>query len=305
MSLDRIAFIGLGRMGAPMARAASDAGFHIVVYNRTRSAAVRLAGESGMTVADSPAEAARNADVVVLMLSNAEVTLDLCAGPQGILASLKAGAVVVDMGTTGIAGNTSLKEQVSNAGGILVDAPVLGSPAAAGSRSLTVMAGGPADVVQELEPLFRSMASQVYHVGDTGAGNAMKLSVNTVIFAIVEAVSEGLSLADASGVDRHLAYEIFKSGAVGCPEVRDREANFLYPESTPASFSLSLAQKDLRLIVELASATRLSMPQAELNREIVDGAVAKGMQARDMAALEAYLRSGQVRSGLSRRRAET
>lgn len=285
-----VAFLGLGRMGSRMATNLAAAGHDVVLHNRTRETADTLAGDIGATVAGTPSAAVDGADVVITMLANEHALRAVCTGPDGVLAGLRRGTVVADMGTTGPAGVRWLDEEVRAAGGSAVDAPVSGSTDAAASAGLTIMVGGPSEAVARVEPVLRSMGSRVYHLGDTGSGTVAKLAVNNIIYALGNAVSESLVLAERHGLDRATMYDVFEHSAVAAPMVGYRRQAFLHPDATPPAFAMTLASKDLGLITDLAAAVGLPVAQADANRELIDRAVLAGFGDRDMADVAVHLR---------------
>ncbi|MFD2421750.1 NAD(P)-dependent oxidoreductase [Amycolatopsis pigmentata] len=287
----KVAFLGLGRMGLPMAANIAGAGFPVVVYNPTRGTAEDFAAATeGVTVAGSPREAAVGADIVVTMLADEPALRAVYEGPQGLLAGWSPDKVALDMGTTGPAGTAWLAQAVRVVGGTAVDSPVSGSVKAAETAGLTLMVGGPADVVEELRPLLRSMSATIYHLGDSGAGAVMKLAVNNVIYALGQAVSESLVLAERSGIDRAEAYEVFCNSAIAAPMVKYRRDNYASPDTSITQFALTLAAKDLRLITALADEVGAPMPQAAVNLDTAVRAIDQGLGDRDMAAVAVYLR---------------
>ena len=290
-SMTRVAFFGLGRMGAPMAANIARAGFPVVVYNRTRSKAESLAAEHGMSVADSPKAAAADADVLITMLADEASVQAVYEGELGALSGMRSGAVAVDMGTTGPQGVARLAAQVAQRGGSLVDAPVSGSTAAATAGTLTILAGGEDSALDAVDAVLRSVGSTVYRMGCSGSGAIMKLAVNNVIYGLGQAISESLVLAERSGLDRALAYEVFMNSAVAAPMVKYRRDAFVQPEDTPAAFAMSLAAKDLRLIQALADEVGAPMPQAAVNHDVLDEAIQRGLGDQDMAAVAVHLRT--------------
>lgn len=284
-----VAFLGTGRMGAPMAANLARAGFDLRLYNRTRSKAEAVAGAVGCAVADTPAEAARGADAVITMLAGVGPLLEVYRGADGVLADLGDGAVCVDMGTTGPAGVAQLVELIGSTATV-VDAPVSGSTDAAESAGLTLMVGGPEDAVARVRTLLEAMAGTIYHMGDTGTGSVVKLAVNSIIFSLGNAIAEALVLAERAGIDRAAVYEVFENSAVAAPMVAYRHEAFLHPEQTAPMFALALAQKDLRLIIDLAQDVGVHTPQARANLKMVDEAVAAGYGDHDMADVALHLR---------------
>ncbi len=248
----KVAFIGLGRMGRPMATNVARGGHSLVLYNRTPATAEALAAEIGATAVATAREAAEGAEVVVTMLADADALRETYGGDDGAAGGLRPGAVAVDMGTTGPEGVAWLDEIVRGVGGSVVDAPVSGSTATATEGTLTIMAGGTEDDIERVRPVLESIGSRVYHLGATGTAAVMKLAVNSVIFAIGQAISESLVLAERAGIDRERAYEIFENSAVAAPMVKYRRDQYLHPESAAVAFAMSLAHKDLLLIHELA-----------------------------------------------------
>jgi len=289
-----VAFLGLGRMGAPMAANLSAAGHQLLLYNRTAAKAAALAGELGAVAAPTPHEAARQADVVITMLADEAALLEVCEGGDGVLSGLREGAVVADMGTTGPAGIARLAPRVAAAGGVLVDAPVSGSTAAAEAGGLTILVGAPAGVFPKIEPVLSGMGDHVFHLGDTGAGSVMKLAVNNIVYALGNALSESLVLAERAGLERRVVYEVFENSAIAAPMVRYRHDAFLDPEHTPTAFAMNLARKDLGLITDLAASVGLEVEQAQANLSLLSRAIEAGLGDKDMADVAVYLRGSEV-----------
>lgn len=286
-----VAFVGLGRMGSPMAAHVATAGFSVIAFNRTRAKAEEFALATGCRVADSPREAAANADVIITMLADESALRSVCDGPDGLLAGLKPGAVVIDMGTTGPEGVRRLATDVRTTGALLIDAPVSGSTASAEAGTLTIMVGGPPQAVAIARPILEVIGSRIYALGPVGSGAAMKLAVNLVIFGLGQAVSEALVLAEAAGIDREQAYEVFENSAVGAPMVKYRHEAFVHPERTPTAFALTLAAKDLSLVADLAHDVGAEVPQSLTNLAVIEAAIAAGFADRDIAEVSVYLRA--------------
>jgi len=194
------------------------------------------------------------------------------------------------MGTTGPEGIARLAPRVAAAGGVLVDAPVSGSTAAAAAAGLTILVGAPAGVFPTIEPVLAAMGERVFHLGDTGAGSVMKLAVNNVIYALGNALSESLVLAERAGLERSVAYEVFEHSAIAAPMVRYRHDAFLDPEHTAAAFAMRLACKDLELITGLATNVGVEVEQARANLSLYRKAIDAGLGERDMADVAVYLR---------------
>ena len=289
-----VGLVGVGRMGGSMARALARADRRLVLHNRTRDKAEDLAAELGegvATVVDSPAAVAGEADVVLTMLADDAAVAGVFTGAKGLLAGARPGTVFVDLSTVMPSTLQGLEAPIRATGAGVLDAPVSGSTATAESGQLTLMVGGTEADLERARPALEPLAKTIVHVGPLGAGAAMKLSVNTVIFGLNQAVAEALVLAERAGIDRGTAYDVIANSAVGAPFVGYKRAAFLDPEGTPTAFALDLAAKDLRLITSLAETVGASIPQSAVNLEVIRAASAGGRGGRDFATVATHLRS--------------
>jgi 3-hydroxyisobutyrate dehydrogenase/2-hydroxy-3-oxopropionate reductase len=278
-------------MGSAMVRAIARAGFDLVVQNRTRDRAAIVAAEVGCRIADSPAEAAAVADVVITMLADDAAVRDTYGGADGLLAGAREGVVLVDMSTVRPDTITALEAGARAAGAGILDAPVSGSTQLAEAGTLTLMVGGEAADLERARPALEAVSKTIFHTGPLGTGAAMKLAVNTVIFGLNGALAEGLVLAETAGIDRALAYDVIAAGAAGAPYVGYKRAAFLDPDATPVAFSLDLTDKDLGLITDYAAALGVELPQTAVNRALVREASAGGRGSRDFSTVAAELRA--------------
>ena len=285
-----VGFAGLGRMGQPMASHLVAAGFPVSVYNRTASVAEQFAGETGATAVDSPRALGESCSVVVTMLSDGPALLALLGGDEGLAAGLSAGDVVIDMGTTGVEHTAEARRLLAAVGADLVEAPVSGSVASAESRKLLIMAAGEREPLATALPVLRGIADQVIEVGGPGAGAAMKLAVNAVVFAINQSISEALVLAERAGIERSVAYDVFASSAVAAPVVHYRRPVFEHPETAAVTMPIDLVIKDLGLALALGSDVGARLPQVETNLDAMKAASAAGLGAADMGKMAVYLR---------------
>ena len=288
----RVGFSGLGRMGRLMAANLAQAGFDLTVHNRTRSRAESFAAETGARVAPSGRELAEASSIIITMVADGPALASLLEGPDGIAAGLSPGDIVVDMGTTGLEHTQRARRATEAAGGHFIEAPVSGSTAAASGATLLVMTAGDEAAAATAGPALAAMSARVLHVGGPGSGAALKLAVNSVLYAIMEAVGESLVLAERAGVPREVAYEVFANSAVAAPVVKYRRAVFETPLEIPVSFALDLAIKDLDLTLDLANDVGAPMPQAETNRTVLREASAGGLGGKDIGQIAVHLRGG-------------
>jgi 3-hydroxyisobutyrate dehydrogenase-like beta-hydroxyacid dehydrogenase len=288
----RVAVVGMGRMGAAMARRlAAESNHQLIVFNRGRDKALEIAPEIGADVAESARAAAAAAEVVLVSLADDAAVLATYRGDDGLLAGLREGIVVCDTSTVAPATMRALDPDVSDRGARLLDTPVSGSVPVVQQGQLTVMVGGDAEALAVAQPVLDAISKQTFHLGAVGAGSTMKLVVNSMVAALNSAVSEALVLAERAGLDRALTYDVLMSSAAGAPYVHYKQAAFLEPEAAAVAFNLALVAKDQGLIQQLAEQVGAPMPQADANRGSVAAAVDAGWGDADMSALASYLRT--------------
>jgi 3-hydroxyisobutyrate dehydrogenase/2-hydroxy-3-oxopropionate reductase len=286
-----VAVVGTGRMGTAMARSLARGGSDLVLYNRTPERCAVLADQLGARVVDTPAAASAAAQVTISMLADQAAVEAVWNGPNGLLAGVGAGSVLVDMSTVPPEVIRSFAGAAREREAGILDAPVSGSVPLAATGKLTIMVGGEAVSLEKARPVFAQLATKVVHIGPLGSGAAMKLSVNTLIFALNQGIGEALVLAERAGIDRAVAYDFFTTSAAGAPYVGYKRDDFVDPESTPVGFSLALAEKDLRLILELADRVGAPMPQARANLELIRAAASRLGGSRDASSVAVELRA--------------
>ena len=274
----RVGFAGLGRMGRLMAANIANAGFSLTVYNRTRAPADEFAVSHDAAVAADPKALFAAADVVVTMLADGDALHDVYrqARPE-----LRTGHVGVDMGTSGTEAVSAVRALMEAANGRLVDAPVSGSTPAAEAASLLIMVGGSAEDFARVRPVL-DVVGKPELVGPPGAGAALKLTINSILYAVNQAFAEGVALAESAGVAPSVTHDVVTRSAAGAPMIGYRRAQYLDPEGAPVTFTLDLAAKDLRLALALAADGGVAMPQLERTLDIVDGLISRGHGGRDL-----------------------
>jgi 3-hydroxyisobutyrate dehydrogenase-like beta-hydroxyacid dehydrogenase len=282
--MSTVGFIGLGGMGSRMARRLLEAGHEVVVWNRTPERAAELV-ELGATQAESPSDAARRADVVITMLSDPAALWAVVEGPSGIAAGADESLTVIEMSTVGPAAVARLASLLPEGTGFL-DAPVLGSLSEAESGKLKIFVGGPEPVVQRWTPVLSALGTPI-HVGPLGAGSAAKLVANTTLFGVVATLGEALALAKGLGLARNTTFDVLATTPLAAQAERRRAA--VESGEYPRRFALSLALKDLDLIVEAAAASGVDLRVAAAARAWLAEAEAAGWGDRDYSAVLAWI----------------
>ncbi|HZN71090.1 MAG TPA: NAD(P)-dependent oxidoreductase [Micromonosporaceae bacterium] len=285
-----VAVIGTGRMGSAMAVRLRESGTDVVVHNRSRASAER----TGAPVADTAREAAAGADTVFVSLADDKAVLSVYAGPDGLAAGLRPGAVVLETSTIDPETVRMVQPLVAERDATLLDAPVSGSVPLVQRGELTFMVGGDSAALDKVRPTLDILAKQVFHVGDVGAGAIVKLSVNTVVHALNAALSEALVLAERAGVPRETTYEVFAASAIAAPFVGYKREAFVHPDTAPVAFTLDLVAKDLELIQTLAERVGAPMRQTATTSRVVKAAIAAGLGEYDMSAIAQFLSRGVI-----------
>jgi 3-hydroxyisobutyrate dehydrogenase len=281
----RIAVLGTGIMGAPMARNLAGAGFDVHAWNRTRAKAEPLAGD-GVTVHDEAAEAVAGADLVVTMLAAGDAVAAVMTD-EGAREAMDAGALWLQMSTVGLEAAERLGEIAD--GVAYVDAPVIGTKAPAEAGELVVLASGPDDARERAQPVFDAVGKQTVWLGEAPAGNRMKVVVNAWLVALVEALAETVALGEALGADPAKFLEIIDGGPVGPPYAK-LKGTMMIEESFDPSFTLALAAKDADLVTEAAQRAGLELPLAETVARQLRKGVDAGHGDEDMAAVVRVVR---------------
>jgi 3-hydroxyisobutyrate dehydrogenase-like beta-hydroxyacid dehydrogenase len=286
--MTRVGFAGLGRMGAPMVTNVAAAGFEVVLWNRSSAKAHELAATIGATVCDTPRELAEHCDVVVTMLSDDAASREVFLQPEGLFGATTGAHYIVSMGTHSPEHIRELAGKSS--GALLIDAPVSGSVAAAAAAQLLIMAGTTESAIEPVQPVLDVMGRETVCLGSIGAGATMKIVVNMLIHGLNQTVAEALLLAEASGIDVAVAFRTIENSAAAAPMLGYRKDIYLDEASTPVSFALSLARKDVELAMDMAAGVGLTLPQTEKTLGELQGAEAEGFGDRDMGAILNYLR---------------
>jgi len=279
----RVAVVGLGTMGAPMARHLLEAGHQVTVHNRTREREQPLAA-LGAARAATPREAAAAAEAVLTCVSDTPDLLAVLEGEDGAAAGLEGGGVVVDCSTVSPAETTAVAARLAERGIGFVDAPVSGGSEGAERGTLTVFAGGEEADVERARPILDAFSGRVTHLGPPGAGQVAKAVNQVMIAGTYASVGEGIALAQAAGLPADALVQALAAGAAASWVLDNRSANMI-ADSYPLGFKVGLHRKDLGIALDEAARHGLALAVAQLVAEQEDGLIADGHGNEDVSAL--------------------
>ena len=279
-----IAFIGLGKMGAGMARNLLRAGHRLAVYNRTHSKMDPLIQE-GARATDSPADAVKDCEAAVTMLADDQAVEEAVFGAGGLAAALKPGAIHVSCSTISTALARHLTAEHGKRGQVYVSAPVFGRPDAAEAKKLVIAAGGSAETVSRCQPIFDAVGRQSFTAGsEPWQANAVKLCGNFMIASMIESFGEAFATLRKAKVDPHLFLDVMNT-LIGSPIYANYGRIIADEKFEPAGFALKLGLKDMRLALETAQECASPMPVASLLRDHFLSAVALGQAEADWSSV--------------------
>ena len=278
-----IGFIGLGIMGQPMALNLIRNGFKVSAWNRTRSKADAVE-KAGGQITPTPAEAVRDADVVIMIVSDSAAVQEVVAGKGGILEALRPGMIVVDCSTISPEVSRKLAAQAASRGASWLDAPVTGSKHGAEKGDLTFMIGGDQEALERVMPVLKALGKKHIYCGAQSLGLSAKLVQNAIQSTMVEIFSEGFVMAVKAGVKPQTMMEIIQSSLARSALI-DFKAPFVFKGDFTPYFPLKLMHKDLGLTMEAAYALNVPMPIAAAVKEVYGAVRAKGKGDLDYAAV--------------------
>jgi 3-hydroxyisobutyrate dehydrogenase-like beta-hydroxyacid dehydrogenase len=278
-----VGYVGLGVMGRSIVRRLLAAGHRVAVWNRTREKAEALLAE-GARWADSPREVAAAGELVFTMVTNTEAVRAVTEGEDGILAGLRPGAIYTDMSTASPANTRDLAERVAAAGASMLDSPVSGTAVTVDQGKASLMVGGEPDAFERAKPVLEAIGPKVIHVGPSGSAVTMKIAVNLSLAVQMLAFSEGVLLAEKSGIPREKAVEVMLASVIASPMVAYRGPLVLgHPEEV--WFDCHMMQKDLNLALELGRQLEVPLPTTAVTNELLTAANGMGIGERDFAVL--------------------
>ena len=287
MSSLRVGFLGLGTMGAPMATNLAKAGFPLVVWNRTASKMeplLRLGAKAGK----GPAQVAAEADLVITMVSQPQDVEAVVLGPDGALAGLRSGSVLIDMSTVSPATSRKLAGAVTTKQAEFLDAPVVGSKGPATEGTLVILVGGLPTTLERVRAVLAAMGQTIIHAGQVGAGSALKLATNLMLAHLAAGFAEGLLLVERAGLDPQRYFEVLEASTFRSPWYRTKGGT-MAKRDFAVHFALKHMRKDLRLMQELAEDVRARLPVTQAVEALFAQAEASGKSDLDYSAVLAQL----------------
>jgi 2-hydroxy-3-oxopropionate reductase len=281
---EKVGFIGLGIMGRPMAKNLMEAGYELVLQNRTPEKAEELAKEGNATAAENPREVAEACDIVITMLPDSPDVEAVVSGEDGILGGIRHGALLVDMSTISPVVTEELAEKVREKGASMLDAPVSGGDVGAIEGALSIMVGGSEEDFERARPLFDVIGKVATHVGPTGAGQVVKACNQIVVALTIEAVSEALVLGSRGGVAPEKLVEALSGGLAGSAVMEAKKEKFFSHDFEPG-FRIELHHKDLGIALAAGREYGVALPVTAIVDQMLEALKAKGRGDRDHSAL--------------------
>src|ERR1700726_4502827 len=278
-----LGFVGLGVMGGNMVARLLDKGHRVTGYNRTRSKAQWLI-DRGMKWGDTPRAVSAAAEFTFSMVTNAAAINSITEGPDGILAGLGAGKILIDMGTLSPAVSRALAAKVREKGADMIDSPVSGSVITLQEGKLSVMVGGRRETFERAKPVLLDVGPKVTHVGDNGLALAMKIATNLSLAVQMMAFLEGVLLAEKSGIRRDVAVDVLTHSAVASPMIQYR-GPFILQQPEEAWFDVNMMQKDMVLAMDLGRQLDVPLPTTAISNEILTAARGMGLANYDFACM--------------------
>jgi 3-hydroxyisobutyrate dehydrogenase-like beta-hydroxyacid dehydrogenase len=279
----RIGFVGLGTMGEPIANNLRKAGHEITVWNRTPGKADHIVRKGG-SLAGTPRACAEGRDAVFVCVADEKALEAVLEGPDGVLAGLREGDVLVDMGTSGTRAARSMAERAGKRGAKFVAAPILGSKAAAAKAQIVVLVGGPAEARERVRPALHAVSARMFELEDASQAALMKLCVNSVGGAMISAFGEALALGASGGLDLPRVVEVLQASSFHSPLFL-LKGELIQKQDFEPRFAVRLAEKDQRLTQEAAADQGARMPVNESVRRLFAEAIESGRGDKDLAAV--------------------
>ena len=278
-----LGFVGLGVMGSRMVKRLLNSGHAVTGHNRTKGKAKWLL-DAGMKWGETPRAVAQAAEITFSMVANTDALRAVAFGLDGVLAGLDAGKIFIDMSTVSFAASRDLAAQVAAKGAQMLDAPVSGSVSTLEEGKLSIMVGGDRSAFERARPILEAIGPKVTHVGGNGLAVSMKIAINLSLAVQMLAFSEGVLLAEKSGIARETAVEVLLNSVIASPMVKYR-GPFVFKMPAEAWFDVNMMQKDLLLALEMGRSLDVPLPTTAVTNELLTAARAMGYADKDFVVL--------------------
>jgi len=289
----KVAFIGLGTMGTPMALNILKFGFELTVHNRSRDKE-EITAKAGALRVGSPREAAAGAEIIITCVSDTPDVEAIILGENGVIHGARNGSIVVDMSTINPSATRRIAEKLGKKGVKMLDAPVSGGSEGAQKGTLSIMVGGDPEDLEKVDPVLKAMGKTITHVGPIGAGQLTKAINQIIVGGTYWSVAEGVTLGIKAGLDMDKVLQAVGSGAASSWPLINRSGNMIQ-NSYPLGFKVKLHRKDLNIALEIARELGVTLPLAAYIEQVETGLIARGHEDEDLSAVA---RSIREQSGL-------
>jgi 3-hydroxyisobutyrate dehydrogenase-like beta-hydroxyacid dehydrogenase len=276
----KLGFLGLGIMGGPMALHLIEAGHQVALWSFTKAKVKTLAVKGGIACA-TPAEVARQSDIIFLCVGNTEMSRKVILGKDGLAETAAKGSIIVDCSTVSPSASRTIAAELAEKGIAFLDAPCTGSKGGAEAGTLTFMVGGPKNIFEKVRPYFEAMGKQLYYCGGPGMGLHAKLSQNMILGNLLQAFNESLILSTKAGVDPEMMLDILNNSAAKSGLISIK-APLVFARDFTTNFSVKWLEKDMELMLESAAELNVPAPLTALSRQLFRAAIAKGYGEEDI-----------------------
>ena len=290
----KIAFIGMGIMGAPMAQNLLKAGYPVTVHTRTKSKAKAVL-DAGAVWADTRAQAAKDVDVVITCVTDTPDVEQVLLGKQGVIESAREGLICIDMSTISPEATQRMAAVLHEKGVQLLDAPISGGEIGAITSKLSIMVGGPKEAFEKVRPILEAMGRAITHCGPVGFGQTTKLANQVMVIHTIMSIAEGIAFAERAGLDLQTTYDVTCGGAAYSHSLKHLGAKILDGDMKPA-FMVDLQLKDLRLVMDFAEKIGQPLPGTKLAMELLQRLADQGRGKDGTQALVDIIRQLREKS---------
>lgn len=280
----RIGFIGIGAMGKPMAKNLLKAGYEVAVFDLAAPNVAEMVSE-GAIGCDNNRDLAAQSDVVITSLPNAAIVESVMCGSQGVLSACRPGTIIIDMSSVAPESTKKMAQTASQTGVYYVDAPVSGGTKGAAAGTLTIMVGASEPVFEKIRPVLEVIGEKIYHVGDVGMGDAMKVVNNLLLGCNMAALAEALVLGVKCGLKPEVMRDIISVSSGSSYALKAKMDSFIMERNFSGGFAMNLQHKDLHLALETAKFNGVPLPAAALAANLYEMGRAKGYGAEDMSGI--------------------